>query len=260
VAERFSERFGLRGREARKRDEIPDELRDGFVMVCERLRLDHRDVAPLVSKICGVRFTHSHQLPDWNDISSYIIGTRWYCIYDLIEAIYAHIKQAEGSKHEVGLSGRFEEEVNGVLADTAVPWKVEEGRVVSRGSEAFEAVVHSARDAMERQGLSVANAELHEAMVDLSRRPVPDVTGAVQHAAAALEAVAREVAGSSSATFGQLIPRLSLPKPLDLACDKLWGFCSDTGRHIREGRVPSRADATLVVGFSASLIEFLLNR
>jgi len=49
--------------------------------------------------------------------------------------------------------------------------------------------------------------ELHEALDDLSRRPEPDLTGAIQHAMAALECVASDTYGNPKATLGDIIKR-----------------------------------------------------
>lgn len=99
--------------------------------------------------------------------------------------------------------------------------------------------------------------EIHEALTDISRRPTADVTGAIQHAMAALECVAREVDGSSD-TLGRIIGRLTLPAPLDGALHKLWGFASEQGRHIQEGREPRFEEAELVVTVASAVSVYLL--
>ena len=57
---------------------------------------------------------------------------------------------------------------------------------------------------------------------DLSRRPNPDITGAIQHAMAALECIARTVCGDGSSTLGALLKRNPdlIPKPLNEAVEK----------------------------------------
>jgi predicted DNA binding CopG/RHH family protein len=102
--------------------------------------------------------------------------------------------------------------------------------------------------------------EIHEALHDISRRPKPDRTGAIQHAIAALECTAREVTGEPNATLGALIPKLNLPKPLDVATEKLWGFASDRTRHMREGKGVSDDEAELIVSVSCAVSAFLSKR
>ena len=101
---------------------------------------------------------------------------------------------------------------------------------------------------------------MQEALRDISRRPQPDITGAIQHAMGALEATARDVTGQSNDTLGQLISELSLPKPLDKAVDKLWGYASDRARHIREGQAVDTAEAEMVVIVACAVCTFLTGR
>lgn len=111
-----------------------------------------------------------------------------------------------------------------------------DGQIVYRGSESFSESTQEAAIILSGAGRTVAANEIHEALRDISRRPVPDLTGAIQHAMAALECTARDVAGTPNLTLGRLIPRLALTPPLDAAVEKLGGYASDRARHIREGQ------------------------
>jgi hypothetical protein len=51
-----------------------------------------------------------------------------------------------------------------------------------------------------------------------------------------------------------------LPKPLDEAVPKLWGFASNEARHIVEGRETNREEAELLVGLSAALAGYLTRK
>ena len=98
--------------------------------------------------------------------------------------------------------------------------------------------------------------------MDLSKRPEPDLTGAVQHAMAALECTAREITKNPSATLGDILRRHTnlFPKPLNEAVPKLWGYASETGRHLREGRTPTRLEAELIVGVASSCCTYLAGK
>jgi hypothetical protein len=117
-----------------------------------------------------------------------------------------------------------------------------------------------ATTALQSAGKLTAASELQEANADLARRP-PDLTGAVQHALAALECVARERCGDN-ATFGKLLERYPdlFPKPLDKGMEKVWGFASEMGRHLQERRLPSRAEAELLVGMATACCTYLARR
>ena len=97
---------------------------------------------------------------------------------------------------------------------------------------------------------------------DASRRPQPDVTGALQHSLAALECVMRDVCGDPKATLGTLLARNKglIPAPLDQGVEKIWGFASEQGRHLREGREPSIEDAELAVHVAAAVALYLVRK
>ncbi len=132
--------------------------------------------------------------------------------------------------------------------------------IVIRGSNAFEMTIKQAVDALASSGRASANNELNEAIQDLSRRPQPDLTGAVHHAIAALECVAADICGQTGKTLGQISKLDSdrFPAPLGDAVSKLYGFASDRGRHVTQGKTPSQKEAELVVGISAAITTFLL--
>lgn len=114
--------------------------------------------------------------------------------------------------------------------------------------------------ALESANKRTAASELREADADLSRRPA-DLTGAVQHSLAALECVAREHCGDQ-ATFGKLLERYPdlFPKPLDKGMEKVWGFASEMGRHLREGRTPKEEEAELLVGLATACCTYLARK
>jgi len=120
---------------------------------------------------------------------------------------------------------------------------------------------------LERANTALAQAdkrttaiELQEANSDLSRHP-PDLTGAIQHSLAALECVAREHCGDH-ATFGKLLERYPdlFPRPLDKGIEKVWGFASEMGRHLQEGRTPKKEEAELLVGLATTCCMYLARK
>jgi hypothetical protein len=154
----------------------------------------------------------------------------------------------------------FQSALNEFFAEQGIGWQLTtDGEIVTRGTEAFEAGVYEAVAALDTAGRTTAQGEIHQALADLSRRPAPDLTGAVQHAMAALECVARDAAGDLKATLGDILKRYPdlIPKPLDTAVDKAWGYASEMGRHIREGREPQRREVELIVGLAATVATYL---
>jgi len=203
-------------------------------------------------------------LPDSNNWSEYpnvfyevqglIESCPWHKVYDIAEEFHDRLSSK-------GRGRDFEEALNEVFREDGIGWSMEDGRIVVRGSEAFSAVPKQAIQMLREAGRLTAAGEIHEAIQDLSRRPNPDKTGSIQHAMAALECVARDVAGQPGKTLGKIISdhcaKLNIPRPLDGALEKLWGYASETGRHLREGREPSFEDAELVVTVSAAVSIYL---
>jgi hypothetical protein len=77
----------------------------------------------------------------------------------------------------------------------------------------------------------------------------------------ALECTAREATGDVRATLGEILKRHPdlLPKPIEEAASKLWGYASEVARHLREGRSPARPEAELV-GTAAALCIYLAEK
>ena len=141
----------------------------------------------------------------------------WYKVYDIAEAIWRALE------HDPDRQQEFEHELNRFFREKGIGWELKNpDGIVFRGSEAFGAATSEAAQVLKETGRETAAAEIHEALRDISRRPDPDRTGAIQHAIAALECTARDVTGDSKATLGALVPKLDLPKPLDVAVEKLW--------------------------------------
>ena len=260
----FSRRHGFRSEESgiSIRNDAPVEVREAILRIAE----GEMDVAP--SLLREVLCTVLRKVPNrnnwtpypniWGECQELIENAPWYRVYDFVEALYQEIEE----KWELETAEEWAELINEYFLEAGVGWRVVDGKLESRGAEGFETSVDAARYALGSAGLRTAQQEIHEALRDLSRRPDPDLTGAVHHAMAALECTAREVTDDVRATLGEIIqhnPDL-FPKPIDTALHKMWGYASETGRHIREGRTPGRAEAELVVGVAASVSTYLVSQ
>jgi hypothetical protein len=262
--EPFSRRYG-HGPEEREisiRDDAPYEVRAAILKIAEGdLDLDPsllRDVLCTVLRTLPDRSNWSSYPNIWEECQRLIEQCPWYKVYDFVEALYRQLAEStDPSRAE-----KWEQLINGYFVEAGVGWRLVDGQLESRGPETFETAVDTARTSLEDAGLRTARQEIHESLRDLSRRPEPDLTGAVQHAMAALECTAREAVGDVRATLGDILKRYPdvLPKPLDDALSKMWGYASEMARHLREGRIPSRADAELVVGVAASACNYLASR
>jgi hypothetical protein len=255
----FSDRFGYKGADApiTVREDAPTGLREALSMLAYDAGLQPKGVR---SAICEVLLRRPN--PDnWSDypnvageVEDLIDGAPWNKVYDIAEKLYRELHERD----PFGPSPvSFQARLNSFMNENGIGWEMQDGRIKARGSEAFAVASQTAVEEMKASGRATAAAELHEALNDISRRPHADVTGAIQHAMAALECVARDVTGTTD-TLGKIVSQLGVPKPLDAALEKLWGFASEQGRHIREGRQPQFEEAELIVTVASAVSIYLI--
>jgi hypothetical protein len=257
----FSRRHGFRPRrEITVREDAPEGLRAGLLGILGNMCLTYSDIRPVACPVLHVFPDPSNwsEIPNVRDeVIGLIQACDWYRVYDLTEAFYEHFARNNRGRE-------FAERLNELFEDLGIGWQMIEGQVVTRGNEEFERVVAHAAGQIEAAGLRTAKTEIEEACADLSRRPEPDITGTIQHCMAALECVARVVSDDARATLGEIIQRhgvqIGIPRPLDNAIERMWGYASQIARHVREGRVPTREEAEFLLSMSASIIAYLLQR
>lgn len=255
MTERFSQRggYGQDVPEITVREEAPFELR----AILERFAVDsglrHGELLDLV---CDVLMTVRDDFKNITEnLRDKLRQCEWFYIYDVIEEVHRTLHEKSRNAED------FTRKVNAYFRKNGVGWQLIDGRVESRGSEVFEDLGRKALSQLEPEN-KTASVQLHEALTDLSRRPEVDATGAVQHAIAALECVAREITGDRNSTLGKIIrdnPNL-LPTPLDQAVEKLWGYTSEQGRHLRESASPGYEEAEITVSLSAAICTYLIRK
>lgn len=264
MSERFSKRYGYHqpnGIEICVRQDAPYELRGVVVQLAYECGFRPSSLRTLLCRVLRKR-------PDPNNWSEYpnidyevhqlIDNCEWYRVYDVIECIAERMRETPYS-HE---DAKFENELNDYFLENGIGWRLNDGRIEVRGSETFEQTVHTAEGQLESSGLNTARNELREALRDLSRRPERDITGTIQHSMAALECVAREVCGDEKANLGDIMKRYRhiVPRPLDEAVSKAWGYASENARHIREGREPTFEEAELMLGVVSAITTYLVRK
>jgi hypothetical protein len=126
-----------------------------------------------------------------DEVRDHLDSCEWYEVYDIIEATYERLAKSPPARHDGNGAEYFEREINKYFRRRGIGWKLSDGRIETRGSEGFERTLAEARAELAESGRATAANEIHQAISDLSRRPRPDVTGAIQHALAALECVAQ---------------------------------------------------------------------
>lgn len=197
-----------------------------------------------------------------SEVRDHLDKCEWYEVYDIVEAIYADLLRESQEYHRPGESIRpqhFMDELNKYFLKKGVGWQLTDGEVRVRGEQAFENTLTDATNILTEAGRPTAAKEIRQALHDLSRRPEADLTGALQHAIAAVECVMRDVTGDQRATLGVLLSRYkgTIPAPLDQAVEKIWGFASEQGRHLKEGKEPNHEEAELAVHVAAAVAAYL---
>jgi hypothetical protein len=259
--EQFSRRhgFGDEAAEITIRDDAPPKVREAVLIIAEgELNLSPHTIREW---LCTVL----RQLPDqnnwtpypnvWEECQNLMYSAAWYRVYDFVELVYARLLAGENPDR----AERWAASINEYFVEAGVGWRLVGGRLESRGQEAFETAVDEARRVLQGANLTTAKQEIHEALRDLSRRPDADLTGAIQHAMAALECTARQVTGNPRSTLGEILQRYPdiVPRPLDESLSRMWGYASEMARHIREGRTPGRSETELLVSIAAAVCTYL---
>lgn len=261
MQESFAKRFGysLKEKEITIRDAAPEGLRSYILEVMYDL-----GYLPSVLRtiVCRVLKVAPDVQGNWSErpnidyeVRDHLNNCEWFFVYDVIEAFYAKLRNTDERT-------KFEDEINDYFKMNGIDWKLTNGIVQVRGDEVFEKSVSKVTGILDAAKLQTAKSEIKEALIDLSRRPHPDLTGAIQHSLASLECVVREVTGDKNSTLGDLMKKFPgvIPPPLDQAVTKIWGFTSEQGRHLREGREPQHLETELVVEVTAAISGYLGKR
>ena len=252
----FSEREGFRAasKEIADRHDAPQALRGALPQLAYGLGWAPSRLRRVICQTLLIAPDPGNwsERPNVSDEVDYLIGNcDWFRVYDIVEAM---AREFDGSPRE---RDRYEERLNQLFREHGIGWRLEGTSLVYRGDEPFQESLSGADAALRAAGLSQSALRLREALMDLSRRPDPDPSGAVTHAIAALEATARELDGRHHKPLGQLIQALPLPDELGKALRALWRFSSSHARHGSEDDVVDLAQAELVVAVAAGVCTFL---
>ncbi len=260
----FSARYGYRPTSTpiTVREDAPTSLREAIVLLAMDSNMAPKELREVVCKVLLKR----HDDNDWsygrilNEVECLLENAPWYRIYQIFEAIYEKLQNSDIYTTYSLDAAEFECRLNEFLVENGIGWELQEGKFIHRGSDVFTRITQEVPRILEENGFQHAANEIREALQDISRIPDPDVTGAVQHIMAALEATARKVTGEPKPTLGRLISELNLPSPLDKATHKLWGYASNEARHVSEQRTIDRTEAELIVTVAGALCAFISQR
>ncbi|MBI5787522.1 MAG: hypothetical protein HZA78_01515 [Candidatus Schekmanbacteria bacterium] len=272
----FSRRYGYVGKkEITKREDAPRKFRMKLLSAARKFNLPSKTMRYVICEILGEPEDDGHNWGEPNvshQIEGLILKCDWFYVYEICEGFYKEISNPVVYNEDfigtlVDNKALYSRDINTLFEELEIGWKMEAGKIVAREDEQLEGQVKKARNDLKSNNLPTSLNEMKQARACLSRRPEPDITGAIDHCIAALECTVKEISGSSGSktTFGRLIQKhaekLGIPKPLDTALEKLWGYASDNARHVKEGKKPpSRHEAELILGISSVMISYILGK
>ncbi|HYE77631.1 MAG TPA: hypothetical protein VEI97_06570 [bacterium] len=235
----------------------PPFLREGLISILQDQGFSAGFVRSILCKLLRRQPDSSNWSSEyiWAETASLLDHAAWFKVYDFIEKFNSEIVGGDDAI-------MFATEVNDLFMELGIGWQLENGQITTRGDEAFESTVTMALQDLQESGKPTAARELQEAVRDLSRRPDPDLTGAIHHAMGALECLARELSGRSNDTLGQVLKshgaRLGIPPAVVKGLESWWGYASETSRHLSATKAPARAEAEFLVAQAASVLSYLL--
>ena len=182
MGSRFSARYGYRApeREIYVREDAPEGLRDAIPQIAEDLGMRPASMRRVVCRTLRVRPDPSNwsEYPNVADeVNDLISECPWFRVYDISEALHVALAQRSSDQAEA-----FEAQLNDVFLEMGIGWQMTDGDIVYRGSATFTETTRQADETLADTGYTAAAKEIQEALHDISRRPEPDVTGAIQHA------------------------------------------------------------------------------
>lgn len=199
MPDRFSERQGYRGseQEITIREDAPEGLRFAIPLIAQAADMSPSAMRRVVCQVLLIRpdpLNWSDYPNVWEEVNRLIEGCPWFKVYDIAEGLFTALALNSDERAE-----SLQDQLNQYFLENGIGWQMTDGQILYRGSESFSEATHEAAEILSEGGRTVAAKEIHEALRDISRRPEPDLTGAIQHAMATLECTARDVAGKPKA-------------------------------------------------------------
>lgn len=250
---KFSERHNIKSPKVAivTRDEAPENFRNWIIQSAYHYGLKPSDLRTIICRILRVgpdpdNWSERPNIHSENE--ALLHGAEWAKAYEVAEQLYESVDKE-----------KFESDLNDFFYKNGIGWIMEKGNIIHRNDEDYSPDIGEAIEILETADKHTAKNEIQQAVNDLSKRPTPDLTGAIQHAMAGLECLVRDITGDTKGTLGQLVKNHKgvIPAPVDSAVSQIYGYSSNIARHIQEGNDPSEEEAELVVGLMVTLVNYL---
>ena len=160
-------RFGGGPKEITVREDAPQNLR--YFVLQTALDLGWRPTA-LRSILCRVLRVppdagNWSEYPNiWGEVQELMYSCDWFKVYDIIEAL--HVRFTRNDEHNGEQDAvAFTNAVNELFIDEGIGWQLVDGKILTRGTDAFETVVTEATVALEVSQRPTAAEHLHGVLV-----------------------------------------------------------------------------------------------
>ena len=239
---------------------MPSEFHYSLLQCARNCGLDYyRMYCEIANYLCIIidanKVFESTDKENFNRSYNILIRCKWYEVYDIAEILFVILRRE--SEHK---SDSYMSHMNRYFSKNGVGWEFsKDGKIERRHERALKKSVEDASNALKEGGAPKTADMINDAMRDISHRPNPKTEDAIKSAIGAMESVSRKVLNSKK-TLGKITSQLDIPKPLDEAVEKLWGFSSENARHGSEDNNPSVEDAELVIHVSAAVCTYLIKK
>jgi hypothetical protein len=274
----FSQRYGYadQAKEIIVREELPVELRRPIEKILHRYISETvlNEAAKELSDPYGIDPPLVQTVPvevyrEDSDAAlvfrRFLLNCPWFQVYNVVEDVLDQLDFHETERAEPDERARFgplQNDLNDYFVYAGIGWQLVNGKMVTRGDEAFESTLKTAVTVLEEDTKPTAAGHLKFATSALSARPTANTSGAVAHATSAVECVLGEITGRPMPLGKYLDKHPDLFHPaLKKGLDGIYGYASDEGaRHGKEGTQPSREEAEFVVATCAAACTLLTRK
>ena len=152
----FSKRHGYTApaKEITVREDAPEGLRFVVLQTARDLDWTPTPLRGIVCKVLRVRPDPGQleRYPNiWDEVQGLVYSCDWFKVYDIIEGLHAAMARHD-EQHGGDDAEKFAADINAYFLEAGIGWQLVDGRIVTRGTEAFEAVVKDAGSALKESG------------------------------------------------------------------------------------------------------------
>ncbi len=168
LQEPFSKRNRYSGaaKEITVREDAPENLRYFVLQTAVDLDWGPSNLRTIVCRVLRVPPDESNwsEYPNvWGEVQRLVYGCDWFRVYDIIEGMCSRFLKND-REHGLSDAAQFSDALNGFFVEEGIGWQLTNGVIVTRGPEAFEAVVKEATSTLAVSQRPTAASHLHESL------------------------------------------------------------------------------------------------